>query len=347
MKIKLLLIVLLLILLGIFLDIDNKKNIKTKLTNSVKFLSFDYIKEKIKEDNKKTSLIFTGDIMLARNVDYLTKKNNIEDYPFVNIKDFLRDSNFTIGNLEGPIVDNYFHVPSGTMRFSFPPSQASILSDIGYDYLSLANNHLLDTAKDGFFETQKHLLNNNIIPFGQPFESGLDEGVLLEYEDKKIRLFGLYTFNHDFDLEKAITSISNQVDDNVLDIVFVHWGDEYGLIHNNFQENLAYRLLDNGVDMIIGHHPHVVQDIERYNDKLIFYSLGNFVFDQYFSKETQEGLVLKLNLSNRKNTVELLPVDIVKSQSILMEGEDKKIFLDNLFERSDIKKEIIKFKYEN
>ncbi len=347
MKIKLLLIILFLILVSIFLDIDNKEKIKTKLTNSVSFLSFDYIEEKIKEDKKITTLVFTGDIMLARNVDYLTKKNNIKDYPFVNIKDYLKDSDFTIGNLEGPIVNNYFYVLSGTMRFSFPPSQAKILSDTGYDYLSLANNHLLDTAKDGFFETQQHLLDNNIISFGQPFESGSDEGVLIEHNDKKVKLFGLYTFNYDFDIEKAIVNISNQVSDDVLDIVFVHWGSEYKLVHNNYQENLAHRLLDGGVDMVIGHHPHVVQDIEIYNDKLIFYSLGNFIFDQYFSKETQEGLILKLSLSNRKNTVELIPVDIIRSQPILMNEDNKEIFLNNLFERSDVNKEMIKFKYEN
>lgn len=270
--------------------------------------------------------------MLARNVAYLSNKNNNLFYPFLNIHSFLQETDYTIGNLEGPILEGYFHVPSGSFRFSFTPSIVEILHKTGFDLLSLANNHMLDAGEDGWRETKEQLSRFNINSFGQPFDSGQDNGFLLELNDKKIMLFGLYTFNYDFSFDKTIKNISNQVSDGVIDIVFVHWGDEYQLKHNYTQEELAHTLIDNGVDMVIGHHPHVVQDIEEYNNKLIFYSLGNFIFDQYFSKETQQGLVLKLNLSNIKNTVELFPVDMVKSQPELM--IDNEVFLQDLSKRS-------------
>lgn len=86
--------------------------------------------------------------------------------------------------------------------------------------------------------------------------------------------------------------------------------------------------------MIIGHHPHVVQEIEEYNGKYIFYSLGNFIFDQYFSKDTQEGLLVQVTLEDEKLSYTLLPVKSVRSQPMLMEGEEKQAFLDALAKRS-------------
>ncbi len=351
MKIKLFLVAILVLGLAIFLHFSNKGLDQTKRESRLPGLSFDYFKDKIKkqEGYAVSTIVFTGDIMLARNVDYLAKKNNDTFYAFKNIVSFLQSADHTIGNLEGPIIKDYFNVPTGSFRFSFPPSVVNILSQAGFDMFSLANNHMLDAGKDGWQETKKLLNEFNINSIGQPFDSGQDNGTLVELSNKKVMLFGLYAFNHDFSSSKAIENISRQTSSGVIDIVFVHWGSEYQLKHNYIQEELAHSLIDQGVDMIIGHHPHVVQDIEEYNNRLIFYSLGNFIFDQYFSKDTQQGLVLKLNLGNIKNTVELFPVNIIKSQPELM--KDNKDFLNALSERSgndlkkDIKQEVIQFIY--
>ena len=79
-----------------------------------------------------------------------------------------------------------------------------------------------------------------------------------------------------------------------------HWGEEYKKIHNAYQEKLAHAVIDAGADLIIGHHPHVSEDVEQYKGKYIVYSLGNFVFDQNFSEDTRNGLVVKVTLEDDK-----------------------------------------------
>lgn len=288
-------------------------------------------------------LIFVGDIMLARHVDFLSKQAKDEDYPFLKIKDFLAAADFTVANLEGPIIKDYFVVPNNTMRFSFAPSKAKVLAAFGFDYLSQANNHTNDPYLGAETETKKYLAENNIIGFGQNKKSGQDKAVRISKNDQEINLFGLYDFGGDFDESKAMQNINEQTEAGVLDIVFVHWGVEYNTKHSRGQENLAHKLIDSGVDLIIGHHPHVVQDIEQYKGKYIFYSLGNFIFDQYFSENTQQGLVLKLILDNQNNKIELYPVDIKFAQASLMERENKNKFIENLIKNSKLDFEFKEF----
>jgi len=89
--------------------------------------------------------------------------------------------------------------------------------------------------------------------------------------------------------------------------------------------------------LIIGHHPHVVQNIEKYQGKLIFYSLGNFIFDQYFSKETQQGLAVGLEIYPNELVCRLFPIQINLSQPVLMERDKANKFLIQLANRSDVK----------
>ncbi len=283
-----------------------------------------------------TELVFVGDIMLARHVDFLSKQAKDEEYPFLKIKDFLASADFTIGNLEGPIIKNYFIVPNNTVRFSFSPNKAEVVAGVGFDYLSQANNHTNDPYVGAETETKKYLAQNNIIGFGQNRNSGQDKAVRISKNGQEINLFGLYDFGADFDELKALKNISQQTEDNVLDIVFVHWGTEYNTKHSGSQEILAHKLIDSGVDLIIGHHPHVVQDIEQYKNKYIFYSLGNFIFDQYFSTETQQGLSLKLILDATGDKIELHPVKIKLAQAELMSQETKDIFIKSLIQNSKL-----------
>lgn len=105
---------------------------------------------------------------------------------------------------------------------------------------------------------------------------------------------------------------ANQQGDLV--VVSFHWGDEYQTKHNQKQEQFAKAAIDAGADLIIGHHPHVVQEVEQYKDGWIAYSLGNFVFDQNFSKETTQGLVLKVKISGGKITnIDKQPITISNS----------------------------------
>jgi poly-gamma-glutamate synthesis protein (capsule biosynthesis protein) len=125
-------------------------------------------------------------------------------------------------------------------------------------------------------------------------------------------------------------------------VVLVHWGTEYKTVNSEAQSGLAHDMIDAGADLIIGGHPHVVQNIEKYNGKLIFYSLGNFIFDQYFSKETQEGLAVGMEIYPDKKIYNLYGIQNKSAQAQLMEEEKKKLFLESLAENSseDLKESI-------
>lgn len=130
----------------------------------------------------------------------------------------------------------------------------------------------------------------------------------------------------------AVTTYAREHSD--LQIVFVHWGEEYSLTHGNSQRELAKTLAANSVDIIVGHHPHVVQDIELIDNTLVFYSLGNFIFDQYFSAPVQQGLMLALD-KNLQINLQPVSSENIRTQPAFMEGEVETIFLSNLAKRSD------------
>ena len=118
--------------------------------------------------------------------------------------------------------------------------------------------------------------------------------------------------------------------------MYVHWGDEYELVHNAKQRDLAEKLIAAGVDLIIGHHPHVVQDIEVIDGVPVLYSLGNFIFDQYFSTEVQIGYTVDLVLSSTSQKVNLVPHTAqAKTQPRLMTETEKIGFHEALAHRSD------------
>ena len=119
-------------------------------------------------------------------------------------------------------------------------------------------------------------------------------------------------------------------------IVNVHWGTEYEHQFNKIQQETAHNLIDAGADIIIGHHPHVVQGIEIYQGKPIFYSLGNFIFDQYFSSDTRAGLAVGINITDGKSEFYLFPLKSKLSQVELTEGAEKEKFFSDLINWSNL-----------
>ena len=113
-------------------------------------------------------------------------------------------------------------------------------------------------------------------------------------------------------------------------IVLPHWGNEYQTTHSSRQESLAQDWITAGADLIIGMHPHVVQDAEIIDGKLVLYSLGNFVFDQTFSKETQQGLIVTGVLSDDEVEVVLVPIVSRKLKPELAWGDEKQVLVNRI-----------------
>ncbi|MCF7815502.1 MAG: CapA family protein [Candidatus Pacebacteria bacterium] len=272
------------------------------------------VSETTKTEKISPTILFVGDIMLGRFVETLTKNKGLM-YPFDHVVDLLFSADLTVGNFEGIVSKDHFQTPSGSFRFSIEKENLSHLKDIGFDVVSLANNHSLDFGNEALSYTREYCSDLLLVCVGTP--NALDEYSIAfkSLEEKKIGFVFLNTIFQKIDtshLEEVLEAVATESD---VQIVFIHWGDEYQLVHNDDQEALAMLLIDHGVDAVIGHHPHVVQDVGLYKGKPIFYSLGNFVFDQYFSQEVQEGLGVEMTIHDTGLEYRLLPFSSLKSKS--------------------------------
>lgn len=252
----------------------------------------------------KTILFFVGDMMLARGVESSVEKNFGNDYGklFENLSE-LKNADILFGNLEGDVSDVGKNVGS-EYSFRMNPIILPVLKEAGFDIFSFANNHVGDWSMSAFKDTLSRLEENGILKTGagknkedatNPIiieKNGIRFG-FLGFSDvgpiwleAKVNTSGILLAS-DPNLGKIIKNAKIKCD--VLIISF-HWGEEYKLVHNKKQESLAHTAIDSGADIIIGYHPHVMQDIEEYKGKPIVYSLGNFIFDQHFSKDTMRGM---------------------------------------------------------
>lgn len=263
------------------------------------------------------SILSFGDLMLGRYVRDLMDKGLD---PFAKIEgtdgNFLKGTDFLMANLEGPITAANDCVQKA-YSFEFNPEVAPMLAEKGFNIFSLANNHSLDCKAAGFEDTKKYLSQSGIDYFGDPAQEGY---IIKEISGQKIAFLGLNLASGQQSLEKylEVTKRLDGLADEV--IVSVHWGVEYEKMASGLQISAAHKLIDNGADVIFGHHPHVVQNFEVYNNKPIFYSLGNFVFDQT-GVEENTGLGVGLVARDEIFDFYLYPLNIVRSQPVLMPAE--------------------------
>ncbi len=285
---------------------------------------------------KVKTIIMVGDLMLDRGIKELIMKNGLY-YPFQKINRLLKGVDLVVGNLEGPVVEIPPESPINSLKFSFSPQ--ILLGAVwgNFNLFSLANNHILDRGKKGLEETQKWLERYDLKFVGNPLQNSLSFPDT-SFKDKDLNLLAFNQIPPYFITEEEIVNIveKEKIDnsDKFL-IVMLHWGKEYTSFPTPNQRVLAHQLIEKGADLIIGHHPHLVQNIELYQDRLIFYSLGNFIFDQYFSAETQEGLVVGVEIYTDKIIYRLFPIQINQGQPRLMENKLSEDFLKKLAYRSD------------
>ncbi|GAI27827.1 unnamed protein product, partial [marine sediment metagenome] len=269
--------------------------------------------------------------MLDRGVEDLIKQNSIY-YPFQKIGHFLRGIDIIFGNLEGPIVKNPPELLDNSLKFAFNLDVMKAVSWCNFNLFSLANNHTLDMGKEGLEETKRWLRKYGIAFVGDPLSGSTNNLNSSFFRDN----IAFLAFNQIFpfiakeeEIIKTIKTVKSLNLDNFL-IISLHWGEEYKLINSSAQQKLAHQLIEAGADLIIGHHPHVVQNIEKYQGKLIFYSLGNFIFDQYFSSDTQQGLAVGLEIYPKNLVYRFFPLQINFSQPVLMEQNKASEFLIQL-----------------
>jgi len=259
----------------------------------------------IPQKDKETTLLAVGDIMLGRycNVQMLKQRNF--RYPFLKTADLTSSADITFGNLEAPFVENCPTTGTG-MIFCARPEAIEGLKFAGFDVLSLANNHILNYGQGSLEQTQSILSSSNILY--SPLSSS-NNITMKQFNNVNYGFlsFDLVTYPNAQVIEKVKENISKG---DVL-IVSLHWGAEYQKEPNTHQRQLARQAVDAGAKIVLGHHPHVTQPVESYGSGLIFYSLGNFVFDQPWSTETKKGQMTKIIFEGKDiKSYELIPIYI-------------------------------------
>lgn len=281
------------------------------------------IKERKEEKKKEVTLFAAGDVMMARTVERKMVAKDDFSYCLNGMRKVIESADIAFANLESPLIAGE-NTPDGSVLFRAHPKSAESLAVAGFDIMTVANNHFGDQGQQGMVSTFDLLAAQGIDFFG----GGLNEEkkhnpIIRQVGDLKIAFLG-YAYGPSYygmTATKAGTALMDidQLEKDMAvakaaaDVIIVtfHDGAEYTEKSGAHQQAFARAAVDFGADIVIGHHPHVVQERELYKGKYIFYSLGNFVFDQGFSEETRRGLALMLTLTDEGvTTIDYYPVQI-------------------------------------
>ena len=302
----------------------NRETLNNQSQGEKEFLDFSDQKKKLPQASEEVSLVAVGDISFSRGVERMVKKQKDLNYPFLKIRDYLKSADLVFGNLETPITEGP-EIPDFEMVFRSNPGTEQTLKQAGFSVLSLANNHTPNFGEQGLKDTFNYLAEvgikfvgagNNEQEANQPvyIETKGIKFAFLAYNDTDIVPASYEAANSHagtafMRTEKMAEAVKEAKQKTDFVIISMHAGIEYTDKPNDSQVNFAHAAIDAGADLVIGHHPHVVQTMEKYKGKYIFYSLGNFVFDQPQSQETKEGLAIKVYFAKDGiNKISLLPV---------------------------------------
>jgi poly-gamma-glutamate capsule biosynthesis protein CapA/YwtB (metallophosphatase superfamily) len=265
---------------------------------------------------EKIKLVFVGDIMLDRGVAFKVFKKGGGDwrFPFLKISDYLKNADLVFGNLEGPLSDRGRKIGS-LYSFRMKPEAVVGLQFSNFKIVSLANNHSFDYGAEALSQTFEILEKAGIeyVGAGRDFEEAFLPKVI-KTKNKKFCFLAFTNLGGKFwrpkeakpglayiekpeEIEPFLKEAKKSCD---FVIVSLHAGVEYSKEPDDFQLNFAKKAFEAGANLVIGHHPHVLQKLFRYQEGYFVSSLGNFIFDQSFSKDTMEGGILEVETQGNK-----------------------------------------------
>ncbi len=259
---------------------------------------------------EKTSRVifrFAGDVMFDRGIKRVLKSGV---KPFRHILNLSTNADIMMVNLETTVATNGTKITK-LFNFMSAPETLSILTNAGVDVVSIANNHTMDYGLPAIQQTRANLEKYRILYSGAGADyNQASQPVIITNNGIRIGFlaFGdifplnLYASDHHpgvagVDPKRAlpvVAALRPRVD---ILIVSLHWGWEYEDMPKSYQISIAHQYIDSGADLIIGHHPHVLQGVEKYRDGYIFYSMGNFIFDQKKELKTRYTMVGEFQIS--------------------------------------------------
>lgn len=264
-----------------------------------------------------------GDIMLGHRAEpYLLKEG--PGYPFVNVLPVLRQAQLVVGNLESPVSRRGTAVENKQFTLRVGPVAVEALKAAGIGVVTLANNHILDFGPQALQDTLAILGENGILFSGAGMD--LDDARSPALIRSNGRTLAFLSYSLTFPLEfyasagrpgtapgykeyvrRDIERVRSQAD---LVIVSFHWGAELMTTAKDYQKDLGRKAIDWGADLVLGHHPHILQELEVYRGRLIAYSLGNFVFGSESDKTNTSIILLCTFKGKTLARVEAVPLDV-------------------------------------
>lgn len=269
------------------------------------------------------SVVAVGDLLLGGSAAPHLERMGY-GYPFLGTGDLIREADIALANLEAPLTESEKKHPDKTYTFRVPPVAANDIGRAGFDLLTLANNHLGDYGDRGVLDTLQALESAGLGAVGagsvlaaarRPHVATIN-GVsfaFLAYSNTFPKSFYAKkdspgTAPGYFEYVAADVVKASAANDHV--IVSFHWGGEKMTEPKDYQVALGRLAIDSGADVVIGHHPHVLQGAERYKDGVIFYSLGNYAFGSYSRNAVTAGLARMWFEGGKLQKAEILPLNV-------------------------------------
>jgi len=273
-----------------------------------------------------TRILLGGDVMLSRYVGIVARAKGDPGWPLHDVSVLLSSADIAFANLESPFSDRGRVVDKG-MLFKAEPEMIQALQLAGIDIVSTANNHARDCGRYGVEYTLDWLQQHGIAAVGTAATpEAARQGTVLDRNGVR---FGFLAYTYDqcngnhLDLDDRIAmmepgqlvgDVKSMLERADVVIVSMHAGVEYQRRPNIQQQEFARAAIDAGATVVVGHHPHVTQPVESYGKGVIFYSLGNLVFDQFQQQETQRGWIGDVRFTGKRMAeYSVIPVDIVRT----------------------------------
>lgn len=273
--------------------------------------------------------------------DAFYQMKNDPGYFFQNVKDIFTADDLTVANMEGTLTTSNDRQQK-TFAFKGDPSYTEILTRGGVEATNLANNHSHDYGDQSYEDTIQYLEAAGITTFGY------DRTAVMDVKGIKVGLIGIYELKDGLGRQQQVIDTIQEVKDQGAQVIIVsfHWGTEKSNIPDDIQKTLAHLAVDQGADLVVGHHPHVLQGIEKYQGKNIVYSLGNFCFGGNSAPSDMDSMIFQqtFTISNdgvkADNVTNIIPCSISSAygynnyQPTPAEGDEKTRIMEKIQERS-------------
>lgn len=260
----------------------------------------------------QANILFGGDMMFDRTIR-TTMEEKGGDFIFSCIDHVLQNADMVVANLEGPITSFASKSVETSVggewnyTFTFPTLTAGLLARHNVRLVNIGNNHILNFGREGLAETKQLLDAVGVGYFGEPD--------LVEEERVERRVIGGVPFSFvswsDWTSDKTdhtVAQVRAEAQAGRLVVVYTHWGEEYTPPSERVK-HLARSFVDARAEIVVGSHPHVIQEREQYKGKYIYYSLGNFIFDQYWNDDVRRGLLLNVTFTrDGVSAIEEIPI---------------------------------------